>query len=90
MRDLLNGVKRQGMDCAITATPTQRKVMFQSAGVRVTNNKGETHWTMTARLPEEKREITTLWIDVTNGRHVEVQFTTDWQKDAGDLTINCM
>lgn len=44
----------------------------------------------TARLPEEKCEIPTLWIDVTNGRHVEVEFTTDWQKDAGDLIINCI
>jgi len=37
--------------------------------------------------------VTTLRIDVrTNGRHAEVQFTTDWQLDAArrDLTVNSM
>lgn len=37
--------------------------------------------------------MTTLRIDVqTDGRHAEVEFTTDWQKDAErrDLTINSM
>lgn len=42
VRDLLNGVKRQGMDCAMTATPTQRKGMFQSADVRMTKEKVDT------------------------------------------------
>ena len=38
-------------------------------------------------------EVTTLRIDVnTDGRHAEVEFTTDWQGDAErrDLTINAM
>ena len=37
--------------------------------------------------------MTTLRIDVvTDGRHAEVEFTTDWQIDAErrDLTINSM
>lgn len=37
--------------------------------------------------------MTTLRIDVvTDGRHAEVEFTTDWRKDAGrrDLTVNSM
>ena len=37
--------------------------------------------------------MTTLRIDVTtDGRHAEVQFTTDWQLDAArrDLTVNSM
>lgn len=45
------------------------------------------------QLHEENFEITTLRIDVvTDGRHAEVEFTTDWQKDAErrDLTINSM
>ncbi|XP_049989761.1 CCA tRNA nucleotidyltransferase 1, mitochondrial-like [Alexandromys fortis] len=69
------------------------KEMFQSAGVRMINNKGEKHGTITARLHEENFEVTTLRIDVTtDGRHAEVEFTTDWQKDAErrDLTINSM
>lgn len=37
--------------------------------------------------------MTTLRVDMqTDGRHAEVEFTTDWQKDAErrDLTINSM
>lgn len=37
--------------------------------------------------------MTTLRVDVqTDGRHAEVEFTTDWQKDSErrDLTINSM
>lgn len=93
VRDLLAGVKPQDVDFATTATPEQMKEMFQAAGVRMIHNKGEQHGTVTARLHEENFEITTLRIDVaTDGRHAEVEFTTDWQKDAErrDLTINSM
>ncbi|XP_044512761.1 CCA tRNA nucleotidyltransferase 1, mitochondrial isoform X2 [Gracilinanus agilis] len=93
VRDLLNGTKPQDVDFATTATPAQMKEMFQAAGIRLINNKGEKHGTITARLHEENFEITTLRIDViTDGRHAEVEFTTDWQKDAErrDLTINSM
>lgn len=93
VRDLLNGVKPQDVDFATTATPAQMKDMFQAAGIRMINNKGEKHGTITARLHEENFEITTLRVDVvTDGRHAEVEFTTDWQKDAErrDLTINSM
>ena len=41
MRDLLNGVKPQDVDFVTTATPAQMKDMFQSAGIRMINNKGE-------------------------------------------------
>ncbi|XP_036601615.1 CCA tRNA nucleotidyltransferase 1, mitochondrial-like [Trichosurus vulpecula] len=93
VRNLLNGTKPQDVDFATTATPAQMKEMFQAAGIRLINNKGEKHGTITARLHEENFEITTLRIDViTDGRHAEVEFTTDWQKDAErrDLTINSM
>lgn len=93
VRDLLSGRKPQDVDFATTATPEQMKTLFQAAGVRLINNKGEKHGTITARLHEENFEITTLRIDVvTDGRHAEVEFTTDWQKDAErrDLTINSM
>ncbi|XP_048346764.1 CCA tRNA nucleotidyltransferase 1, mitochondrial [Sphaerodactylus townsendi] len=93
VRDLLNGRTPQDVDFATTATPTQMKEMFQSAGVRMINNRGEKHGTITARLHEQNFEITTLRIDlITDGRHAEVEFTTDWEKDAErrDLTINSM
>ncbi|KAI2527963.1 tRNA nucleotidyl transferase 1 [Homo sapiens] len=50
VRDLLNGVKPQDIDFATTATPTQMKEMFQSAGIRMINNRGEKHGTITARV----------------------------------------
>lgn len=93
VRDLLNGMKPQDIDFATTATPDQMKEIFQNAGIRLINNKGEKHGTITARIQEQNFEITTLRIDVTtDGRHAEVEFTTDWQKDAErrDLTINSM
>jgi len=58
------------------------------------NTRGEEHGTITARINDkENYEVTTLRIDkVTDGRHAEVEFTTDWQLDANrrDLTINSM
>lgn len=93
VRDLLSGKRPEDVDFATTATPEEMKGMFQSAGIRMINNKGEKHGTITARLHNENFEVTTLRVDVqTDGRHAEVEFTTDWQKDAErrDLTINSM
>lgn len=69
------------------------KGMFEAAGVRMVNTNGEKHGTVTPRFGDAQFEVTTLRIDVaTNGRHAEVEFTTDWQLDASrrDLTINSM
>ncbi|XP_069570455.1 CCA tRNA nucleotidyltransferase 1, mitochondrial [Brachyistius frenatus] len=93
VRDLLSGKRPEDVDFATTATPDEMKHMFQTAGIRMINNKGEKHGTITARLHNENFEVTTLRVDVqTDGRHAEVEFTTDWQKDAErrDLTINSM
>ncbi|XP_061583892.1 CCA tRNA nucleotidyltransferase 1, mitochondrial [Cololabis saira] len=93
VRDLLSGKRPEDVDFATTATPEEMKNMFQTAGIRMINNKGEKHGTITARLDNQNFEVTTLRVDVqTDGRHAEVEFTTDWQKDAErrDLTINSM
>ncbi|XP_061902015.1 CCA tRNA nucleotidyltransferase 1, mitochondrial isoform X1 [Entelurus aequoreus] len=93
VRDLLSGKRPDDVDFATTATPEEMKRMFQAAGIRMINNKGEKHGTITARLHNENFEVTTLRVDVqTDGRHAEVEFTTDWQKDSErrDLTINSM
>ncbi|CAL8337155.1 unnamed protein product [Merluccius merluccius] len=93
VRDLLSGKRPEDVDFATTATPEEMKRMFLSAGIRMINNKGEKHGTITARLHDENFEVTTLRVDVqTDGRHAEVEFTTDWEKDAErrDLTINSM
>lgn len=82
------------IDLATTATPTQMKEMFDKENIRMINANGEKHGTITPRINDEQNfEITTLRIDVTtDGRHAEVQYTTDWQLDAyrRDLTINSM
>ena len=82
------------IDFATTATPDQMKAMFEAASIRMINNQGEKHGTITARINDkENYEVTTLRIDrVTDGRHAKVEFTKDWQLDASrrDLTINSM
>lgn len=93
-RDLLMGMKPKDLDFATTATPAQMKEMFTTENVRMINAKGEKHGTITPRINDKENfEVTTLRIDVvTDGRHAEVQFTTDWLLDAlrRDLTINSM
>ncbi|XP_037049872.1 CCA tRNA nucleotidyltransferase 1, mitochondrial isoform X1 [Bradysia coprophila] len=94
VRDLLLENVPTDIDLATTATPTQMKDMFEKENIRMINTNGERHGTITPRINDKQNfEITTLRIDVlTNGRHAEVQFTTDWQLDAyrRDLTINSM
>ncbi|CAG9860389.1 unnamed protein product [Phyllotreta striolata] len=94
VRDLLSGKRPKDLDFATTATPTQMKEMFTTENVRMINANGEKHGTITPRINDKENfEVTTLRIDVvTNGRHAEVQFTTDWLLDAlrRDLTINSM
>ncbi|XP_075039859.1 CCA tRNA nucleotidyltransferase 1, mitochondrial [Mixophyes fleayi] len=93
VRDLLVGKQPHDIDFATTATPEEMKDMFIKAGIRLINNKGEKHGTVTARISDQNFEITTLRVDLqTDGRHAEVEFTTDWEQDAErrDLTINSM
>ncbi|CAB3383462.1 Hypothetical predicted protein [Cloeon dipterum] len=94
VRDLLMGINPHDLDFATTATPEQMKEMFERENVRMINTKGEKHGTITPRINDKENfEVTTLRIDVTtDGRHAEVQFTTDWQLDANrrDLTINSL
>eukprot|EP00092_Neocalanus_flemingeri_P006025 GFUD01006493.1.p1 GENE.GFUD01006493.1~~GFUD01006493.1.p1 ORF type:complete len:429 (+),score=144.58 GFUD01006493.1:232-1518(+) len=94
VRDLLMDKAPADVDFATTATPDQMKDMFEKEEIRMINNQGEKHGTITARINDkENYEVTTLRIDkVTDGRHAEVEFTTDWQVDANrrDLTINSM
>ncbi|XP_072761725.1 CCA tRNA nucleotidyltransferase 1, mitochondrial isoform X2 [Anoplolepis gracilipes] len=94
VRDILMGQQPKDLDFATDATPQQMREMFHSQGIRMINEKGEKHGTITARINNsENFEITTLRIDVvTNGRHAQVEFTKDWKLDANrrDLTINSM
>lgn len=93
VRDILMSIEPKDLDFATTATPQQMKTMFDTEEIRMINAKGEKHGTITVRINNQNFEITTLRIDtVTNGRHAEVEFTTNWLLDANrrDLTINSM
>ncbi|XP_067000884.1 CCA tRNA nucleotidyltransferase 1, mitochondrial [Anabrus simplex] len=94
VRDLLMNKVPHDLDFATTATPEQMKEMFTAKGIRMINMSGEKHGTVTPRINDKENfEVTTLRIDVTtDGRHAEVEFTTDWKLDAyrRDLTINSM
>lgn len=92
VRDVILGVTPKDIDFAADATP-------EEMGHIATINKfkmlptGIEHGTVTMIVDGEHFEITTLRIDVeTDGRHAEVEFTRDFQKDAErrDLTINAM
>merc|ERR550519_2158345 len=69
-------------------------MMFDTENIRMINELGEKHGTITARINDKDNfEVTTLRIDkVTDGRRAEVEFTKDWEIDANrrDLTINSM
>lgn len=82
------------IDFATSATPQQMIDMFEKENIRIINMRGERHGTITPRINDEENfEVTTLRIDVkTDGRHAQVEFTTDWLLDANrrDLTINSM
>lgn len=94
VRDILMGIQPKDLDFATDATPEQMKDMFKQEEIRMINEKGEKHGTITVRINDKENfEITTLRIDVvTDGRHAEVEFTKDWKLDANrrDLTINSM
>ncbi|KAK7865026.1 hypothetical protein R5R35_000045 [Gryllus longicercus] len=94
VRDLLMNKTPHDLDFATTATPNEMKEMFTEENIRMINMQGEKHGTITPRINDKENfEVTTLRIDVlTDGRHAEVEFTTDWQLDANrrDLTINSM
>ncbi|OXU19335.1 hypothetical protein TSAR_004803 [Trichomalopsis sarcophagae] len=94
VRDILMGKHPKDLDFATTATPVEMKEMFTKEEVRMINCNGEKHGTITSRINDKENfEVTTLRVDVvTDGRHADVLFTTDWLLDASrrDLTINSM
>ena len=94
VRDILINKPPNDIDFATEATVDQMVRMFTAEEVRMINNNGMGHGTVTARLDDEENfEITTLRVDKsTDGRHAIVEFVTDWYLDASrrDLTINSM
>lgn len=53
-RDLLDGKKPSDLDFATSATPDQMKEMFEAESIRMINNKGEKHGTITPRINDKE------------------------------------
>ena len=92
IRKALCGDNIDDLDLATTLKPDEVKRKLTKANIKVIDT-GISHGTVTAILNKVKFEITTLRKDVsTDGRHANVEFTTDWTQDAlrRDFTINAI
>lgn len=92
VRDALAGVPVQDIDIAAPYPPEDFSARLRAAGLKVFDT-GLAHGTVTAVLNRQTVEVTALRRDVvTDGRHAEVAWTTDWREDAArrDFTINAM
>ncbi len=80
------------IDLATSLEPNEVKERLNKEDIKVIDT-GISHGTVTAILNKKKIEITTLRKDVsTDGRHANVEFTTNWKQDAlrRDFTINAI
>ena len=92
VRDELAGLPVHDLDMAAPFPPEVIAERLAAAGFRVFET-GLKHGTVTAVLGGLPIEVTSLRRDVTtDGRHAEVEWTTDWMEDAArrDFTINAM
>jgi poly(A) polymerase/tRNA nucleotidyltransferase (CCA-adding enzyme) len=92
VRDTLAGRAVQDVDIGAPLPPEEVAPRLRAAGLRVFET-GLAHGTLTAVKNGERVEVTSLRRDVlTDGRHAEVEWTTDWREDAArrDFTINAM
>jgi poly(A) polymerase/tRNA nucleotidyltransferase (CCA-adding enzyme) len=92
VRDALAGRPVHDVDIAAPFPPEEIARLLQDAGLRVFET-GLAHGTLTAVLDHQPVEVTALRRDLTtDGRHAEVEWTTDWREDAArrDFTINAM
>ncbi|SDB14704.1 CCA tRNA nucleotidyltransferase [Belnapia rosea] len=92
VRDALAGRPVHDVDVAAPLPPEAIAARLREAGLKVFET-GLAHGTVTAVLEREPVEVTSLRRDLTtDGRHAEVEWTTDWREDAArrDFTINAM
>jgi len=92
VRDSLAGLPVRDLDMAAPFPPREIAARLKAAGFRVFET-GLAHGTVTAVWNGVPIEVTALRRDVaTDGRHAEVEWTTDWHADAErrDFTINAM
>lgn len=92
VRDALAGRPVHDVDVAAPLPPEAIAARLRAAGLKVFET-GLAHGTVTAVLRRHPVEVTALRRDlVTDGRHAEVAWTSDWREDAArrDFTFNAM
>ena len=92
VRNSLMGIPVSDMDIATSLLPDDVQRRAEEAGIKCVPT-GIKHGTVTLVVDGHPFEVTTLRRDVeTDGRHAQVEFTTDWRADAErrDLTINAL
>ena len=92
VRKAICGENIDDIDLATSFEPDEVKKRLNREDIKVVDT-GISHGTVTAILNKKKFEITTLRKDVsTDGRHANVEFTSNWEEDAlrRDFTINAI
>ena len=92
VRNYLKNKDINDIDLATILTPDQIKQKFENTKFKVVET-GIGHGSITLLGKNLKYEITTLRKDIkTDGRHAEVEFSTDWTEDSErrDFTINAI
>ena len=92
VRKIIRKEKVDDIDLATNLKPQQVCKALKNNNLNYYET-GIKHGTITAVINEYRFEITSLREDVqTDGRHAEVEFSTDWKKDAlrRDFTINAI
>ena len=82
VRKSICGENVDDIDLATSLEPDEVKKKLQKEDIKVIDT-GISHGTITAILNRKKFEITTLRKDIsTDGRHANVEFTSNWEEDA--------
>lgn len=92
VRDTLAGLEGFDLDLATDLSPDELVEACEDNGIK-TIPLGIKYGTVGVLIDDKVLEVTSLRKDIsTDGRHAEVEFTTDWETDAGrrDLTINAV
>ena len=92
VRKAILGEDIDDIDLATSLKPNEVKQKLIKGNIKVIDT-GISHGTLTAIINKRKFEITTLRKDIsTDGRHAEIEFTSDWEEDAKrrDFTINAI
>ena len=92
VRKALSNENIDDIDLAVDLTPEEVKIVLKNNNIKFFET-GIEHGTITAKINNEKLEITSLRRDIKSyGRHADVEFTKKWYEDAArrDFSINCI